>query len=73
MQQLESNRWQGECKNPCGNRDFVFDLLLINSLDRNYKMQFKLTCNEGKLQLSIKIDVGIILALIALASQYLTP
>ncbi|VEI45562.1 Uncharacterised protein [Actinobacillus equuli] len=28
-------------------------------------MQFKLTCNEGKLQLSIKIDVGIILALIA--------
>ncbi|QSZ38695.1 hypothetical protein CYK57_00824 [Actinobacillus pleuropneumoniae] len=51
----------------------MFDLLLINSLDRNYKMQFKLTCNEGKLQLSIKIDVGIILALIALASQYLTP
>ncbi|SUU62448.1 Uncharacterised protein [Actinobacillus pleuropneumoniae] len=36
-------------------------------------MQFKLTCNEDKLQLSIKIDVGIILALIALASQYLTP
>lgn len=35
-------------------------------------MQFKLSFTEGKLQMSIRINVRIILALIALASQCLT-